>query len=225
METSQKQTLLFGTDASTSSLVDSHVNPIHPQGNGLEKRTSAIYGRKCLEQFGKFNHVGLWAKMFSALLIGMEGWYSMRCKLTWKLKGTKSNRMYFQLWPSTPRTDGIEFGLLPTPAACDVEGAPKRPDQLSQSEGGNWYRTSDTTGTKFGAKLQDVAQMLPTPTLQDYTNSTFPPSQLNRGHVVGYLMREGISAGSQLNPRFVAEMMGYPPNWTELPFLSGETNP
>jgi hypothetical protein len=28
---------------------------------------------------------------------------------------------------------------------------------------------------------------------------------------------------SQLNPRFVAEMMGFPPNWTELPFQSGET--
>jgi len=27
---------------------------------------------------------------------------------------------------------------------------------------------------------------------------------------------------SQLNPRFVAEMMGFPPNWTELPFQSGE---
>lgn len=26
----------------------------------------------------------------------------------------------------------------------------------------------------------------------------------------------------QLNPRFVAEMMGFPPNWTELPFLRGE---
>jgi hypothetical protein len=32
------------------------------------------------------------------------------------------------------------------------------------------------------------------------------------------------SKDSQLNPRFVAEMMGFPPNWTELPFLSGETN-
>jgi hypothetical protein len=66
--------------------------------------------------------------------------------------------------------------------------------------------------------------MLPTPTLQDYTNSTFPPSQLNRNHVVGHLMREGISAGSQLNPQFVLEMMGFPTDWTELPFLSGETN-
>lgn len=29
---------------------------------------------------------------------------------------------------------------------------------------------------------------------------------------------------SQLNHRFVAEMMGFPVNWTELPFLSSETN-
>lgn len=29
---------------------------------------------------------------------------------------------------------------------------------------------------------------------------------------------------SQLNPRFVAEMMGFPANWTELPFLNGEQN-
>src|SRR5690554_5868548 len=28
---------------------------------------------------------------------------------------------------------------------------------------------------------------------------------------------------SQLNPRFVMEMMGFPPDWTELPFLNGET--
>jgi hypothetical protein len=29
---------------------------------------------------------------------------------------------------------------------------------------------------------------------------------------------------SQLNPLFVAEMMGFPPNWTVLPFQSGEMN-
>jgi DNA (cytosine-5)-methyltransferase 1 len=30
---------------------------------------------------------------------------------------------------------------------------------------------------------------------------------------------------SQLNPRFVMEMMGFPPDWTELPFRNGEMNP
>jgi hypothetical protein len=29
---------------------------------------------------------------------------------------------------------------------------------------------------------------------------------------------------SQLNPRFVGEMMGFPESWTELPFLNGATN-
>jgi hypothetical protein len=49
----------------------------------------------------------------------MEGWYSTKCKLTWKLKGTKYNRLYFQLAPSTLPTEGIGFGLLPTVVAYD----------------------------------------------------------------------------------------------------------
>ena len=36
--------------------------------------------------------------------------------------------------------------------------------------------------------------------------------------------KEIYGSNSQLNPRFVAEMMGFPPDWTELPFLSTETN-
>ena len=74
-----------------------------------------------------------------------------------------------------------------------------------------------TKGIGFG--------LWPTPTLQDYTNSTFPPSQKKRYHVVGHLMRMGVLPHSQLNPRFVAEMMGFPPDWTELPFHPGRTNP
>ena len=104
------------------------------------------------------------------------GWYSTRCKLTWKIKGTKYKRIYFQLVARTHHTKESELGLLPTP------------------------------------------------TLQDYTNSTFPPSQKKRFHIVGYLMRKGILPHSQLNPQFVEEMMGFPKNWTLLPFLNGETN-
>jgi hypothetical protein len=87
-------------------------------------------------------------------------------------------------------------GLLPTPSVADTEGAPKRREQISQGPNGNWRRTSDNTGTMFGAKLQDVAPIL---------------AQMPTGTT------------SQLNPRFVGEMMGFPANWTELPFLSGET--
>ena len=37
------------------------------------------------------------------------------------------------------------------------------------------------------------------------------------------IVKQTFGKTSQLNPQFVAEMMGFPPNWTELPFLSGET--
>jgi hypothetical protein len=93
--------------------------------------------------------------------------------------------------------------------------------------------------------------MLPTPMAQDGKNSTLPKSQINRTSIVGMLCTPTAQASrgntsdkrgkgnltdqiaemelmpgqtSQLNPRFVMEMMGFPPDWTELPFLSGETN-
>jgi hypothetical protein len=34
----------------------------------------------------------------------------------------------------------------------------------------------------------------------------------------------GHGTTSQLNPLFVAEMMGFPTDWTLLPFLNGEMN-
>jgi hypothetical protein len=209
MKTLLKQISLFTEDELTSSQGDFHASHTQWQASDLEKKMSDTSGRKCLERFEKFGRVGLWAKTFSGLLIGQEGWSSTRCRLIWKLKGTKYNRMYFQLVPSTHRTEETEFGLLPTPNTCDANNA----------------NNKDNHDVKRGY-LRGFASMgmLPTPTLQDYTNSTFPPSQMKRGHVVGHLMREGISPGSQLNPRFVAEMMGFPPNWTELPFLNGETN-
>jgi len=95
--------------------------------------------------------------------------------------------------------------------------------------------------------------MLPTPTAQDSKNASLQPSQANRDSVPGMVARmlgtptvryqsrserfasvgmnpqeladKVAGTGSQLNPRFVAEMMGFPVNWTELPFLNGGTNP
>src|SRR5690606_40920907 len=101
MKTSQQQISLFTEDKSTFLQGDSLVSHTAQPENEKEKKMTATSGRKCLESFGRFNHVGLWARTFSALLIGMEGWYSTKCRLIWKLKGTKYKRMYFQLVPST----------------------------------------------------------------------------------------------------------------------------
>ena len=78
-----------------------------------------ISGRKCLEQYERLNPGGSWEKMFLELLVGQTDWYSKKYKMTWKLKGTKFNRYYFQLSVSGLTTSEKGYGLLPTPAAWD----------------------------------------------------------------------------------------------------------
>src|SRR5436190_2052435 len=95
---------------------DSPASPTAQPGNGKAKKMIATSGPKCLESLEKFSLVGSWVKMFSACLIGQEGWYSTKFKLTWKLRGSSFSRMYFQLAASTLRTEETEFGLLHTPS-------------------------------------------------------------------------------------------------------------
>jgi hypothetical protein len=274
-----------------------------PPESGSEKKTSDTCGLKCLEQFGKFNHVGSWAKTFSALLIGTGDWYSTRCKLTWKLKGTKYNRLYFQLQASTLPTKETGFGLLLTPTtreevvdldkfkkrmekypngttmpnlATQVMGLLKTPcaedaysENLSKKE--QKFGNSGTLAQEIQSGFVEKRWpgLLPTPTMYDYNSARHPElwekdkkkyaekginlqCGLKQMNVLGMLPTPRARAAvgncsndrgkgnledkiaemntsqtgttSQLNPRFVLEMMGFPPNWTELPFLSGETN-
>ena len=191
METSPQQTSLFTEEELTSSPVASHVSPTQQQGKDSVKRMSATCGLTCLGQLEKLRQDGSWAKMFSALLIGQTDWYSRKCKLTWKLKGTKYSRMYFQLVPSTLPIEETGFGLLPTPNAMDTMKTKSLRKDNNLMNGG-----------RHGVSLHHLAShnLLPNPlpSLEDGTHS-------------------------HLNPRFVLEMMGFPPDWTELPFRSGET--
>jgi hypothetical protein len=230
--------------------------------NDLEKKMTATSGQRCLEQYERFSRPTLWARTFSDLLIGMEGWYSTKCRLTWKLKGTKYNRLYYQLVPSTLPTAGIEFGLLPT---VTTQETPHLQAELTESK-----RRTASNGNSHSLNIADLAVrgMLPTPTAMDSTNATanMKSTQVKEGSMhsvtlVRYMMNnpllntpcasdknggctrsnEKLQLGSslvnemhgvldqqpgktsQLNPPFVLEMMGFPPGWTELPFLNGET--
>jgi hypothetical protein len=120
--TSGKQISLFTEDKSTYLAEGSPASLTAQPENDLEKKMTATSGRRCLGRFEKLNQATLWAKTFAGCLVGMEGWFSMRCSLTWKLRGTKSSRFYFQLAPSTLPTEETEFGLLPTPQAIDGNG-------------------------------------------------------------------------------------------------------
>jgi hypothetical protein len=331
MEILPKQTSLFGEEELMSFLVDFPASHFPKQEKDLERMITATSSQKCLEQFEKFNRPGLWAKTFAELLIGTKGWYSKRCRLTWKLKDTKYNRLYFQLQVSERPTKDTEFGLLLTPTVLMIDEKPQKirdralkngyqngtkfNSLLSQvkysgilptpqtaqggmvkdvklSEKGNFYRLNKK-GQTFGVRLQDVIasgflptptasgkesyqtrskrqghkkamtyleanleyqlKMLPTPVATDWKaagsieyvlnrhtpnlrdlapHKMLPTPQASEGTKITGLenqdsltkrARQESGKTSQLNPRFVAEMMGFPPNWTELPFLSGAT--
>jgi hypothetical protein len=79
---------------------------------------------------------------------------------------------------------------------------------------------------------ETIHQLLPTPATRDYKGCNSlekMKSQIedgeraHQGQLANFI---AVQTGktSQLNPRFVAEMMGFPPDWLELPFLNTETN-
>lgn len=169
---------------------------------------SATYGEKCLEQLKKLNPNLSSQKMFLVSQILTADWYSSRCALIWKMKGTKFNRLLFQLQPKTHRTDVIGAGLLPTPTAMDKTSATANM-KSSQVKPGSMHSMT-------------LSRFLCTPTAQSAKGNT--SDKRGKGNLTDQIaeMELTTSKTSQLNPRFVAEMMGFPPNWTELPFLSGE---
>ena len=153
-----KQTSLFTQEQLTSSQADFPVNHTQWQESDSEKKMNAIYGPKCLEQFEKLNHVGLWAKTFSALLVGQGDWFSKRCKLIWKLKATKYKRLYFQLQVSTLHTKDKEPGLLLTPSTKeDVVNLVTFQKRMQKY----------ANGTKMPNLATQIHSLLPTPTCMD----------------------------------------------------------
>jgi len=99
------------------SVEDSHANHTAQQESDSERKMLDTSGRRCLGSYANAHPTRLWARMFLESLVGTGDWSSKRCKLTWKLKGSKYKRLWFQLVPSALPTEGIGFGLLPTPAA------------------------------------------------------------------------------------------------------------
>lgn len=196
-----------------------HASHTQWQEKDLEKKMRDISGLRCLEQFGKFSRHGLWGRMFSDLLIGMEGWSSMRCRLTWKLKGTRYNRMYFQLHPSMHHTGETECGLLPTVTAMDSTNATANMKSTQVKEGSMHFVTL-VRAMSMG--------MLPTPRQSEWKGvgqlGSKSQVHMEKKKYLCAIIQSTIGQSGQLSPQFVMEMMGFPPDWTLLPFQSGEQN-
>jgi hypothetical protein len=115
----------------------------------------------------------------------------------------------------------ITLGLLPTPKTSDIAAGRKT---IAGTQG-NFIRINKDNTKRMGANLAGVVGMLPIPNASDNRDRGGPKDpaikrRLEMGKQVGLTMM----VDGQLNPRFVMEMMGFPSDWTLLPFLSGDKN-
>lgn len=136
--------------------------------------TTVTSGQKCLELYKSSNRHGSSLKTCVGYLLSKGDWYSNKSALTWKTVVTKSNRLLFQLSPSTHRTEGIESGLsLKTPSASEAEGGWKIADKYWEAKAPK-LKMRDQVGRKTGLKLQPnfVAWMMGYPL--NWANLSYP---------------------------------------------------
>ena len=179
---------------------------------------------------------------------------SKQCVTTLNVKDIPSNRLLFQLVPSEHRTEETASSLLPTVQTqglkrCNKNGKTEfYPVKLlptpycGDASGGARKLAEDrktcVQGKGYSARLNDLmkAGVLPTPAARDYQPSVSPQALKRKNGkmrtdalcnlpvMLGEHHLQNGGKTSQLNPQFVAEMMGFSPDWTVLPFQSGGRN-
>jgi hypothetical protein len=171
---------------------------------------------------------------------------------TLNVKDMPSNRYLFRLVPSEHRIEGIEFGLLPivqtqelkrcnsqretefiplellpTPMATDIHHAERVAELKKRGAKGLRCRDKGEAGANGLTDWMDFHGLLPTPTASDKNTGTTKDRKdgISRMSDLKHNIAHQYGRNSLLNPRFVAEMMGFPVDWTVLPFLNGGKNP
>lgn len=172
MITSVQQTSLFTKEQLMFSAVDSHASHSVQADTEKERMIPDTFGQRCSVLYEKFAPNGSLERMFMDLLIGTMDWSSTQYAMTWKMKATKSSKLYCQLQAQGLNTKEKGYGSLPTPTANDWKD--------------------------LNARIRHSKQARLIHRLQDYP------------------IMERI--------RIYAKTMGFPYNWTESAFQSGQEN-
>lgn len=123
----------------------------------------------------------------------------------------------------------VREGLLPTPMAMEIHHW-QRVERWKRQGRVSMHESEDGEKNPNGlVDFLDFYGLLPTPTARDWkgapTLENFERKGKNpqQGSLPDFFAQTGRSF--QLNPLFVAEMMGFPVSWTVLPFLPGGSSP
>lgn len=247
-------------------------------GKEKERMITVTSGLKCSGLYGKSGQLGSLVRM----LLESSRWYSPVRRLKWEVrplyseritekeyctdknmlskpfvetlsvKDMPSNRYLFRLVPSERRTEGTEFGLLPTvqtqglercnsqgktefmplellptPMETDIHHAERVAELKKRGAKGLRCRDKGEAGANGLTDWMDFHGLLPTPTASDKNTGTTKERKdgASRMSDLKHNIAHQYGRNSQLNPRFVADMMGFPVDWTVLPFLNGGKNP
>lgn len=116
--------------------------------------------------------------------------------------------------------------LLPTPMSTDIHHAKRVKDLKNAGAKTMASRRNGSNRPNGLMDFMDFHGMLPTPTTSCHNPGTAKDRKDGspRTSELNHLCARLIGKTSLLNPLFVAEMMGFPPDWTVLPFQSGGRN-
>ena len=204
-------------------------------GSAGARGMTAISGQRCFVLLPSVVRAGSLGRMLAVLF--RIPWGSTAVWLGWRVKVTPAGRSWFRLAPWTPRTGGIESGLLPTP---NVPNGGRGIGHVSDWRGKTAYHNgkkvqvgleslvrllptpmardshlggASTTARPFSMTLGQLAALLPTPTTRDWKSGNASQETLERN---ARPLSEVI--GGRLNPDFVEWMMGFPAGWTDIPY-------
>ena len=138
-----------------------------------------------------------------------------------KKKRTEYRESIGRKWAPGSLTEQIYDQLLPTPRTSGQESYETRAARKGHDSAMSYLESH--------VDYLHQQKLLPTPRANDMlhpqTDGKAFQHRKNRHYMAEVVMAPHMEPGktSQLNPRFVAEMMGFPTDWTILPFLNGET--
>ena len=198
----------------TTSLPDSLVNRSqkpHPVEE-KEPKTNDGYGLPSSTSFARHHPPSSSWRTSQTSLTNMK--HFLKYSQPWPRSGSMLNGSLYKrvkseqiikeiVYSSSPidLNTSISYPTLPTPTASDG------------TRGSTSYGPGNLT-------LKGAAILLSTPTTNDATNQTFPPSQIKRETLVGQIMkRTDLNGGitkPRLSPLFVEWMMGFHTAWTDL---------
>ena len=195
---SPHSTELHGEERLMSSAEDSLAPTFHVPVKARESKVKkADSGQKWPESLAKYNHDSRSWRTHQCLLFED----STECLETFPRWGMMRDGELWEQSTQVLRTDEIESGYWPTPAARDYKGANSL-HHVTVGGGGRKHMDQLSNAVKYA-----------TPQSRDWRS---PAGKLDRWNNPDRSRNLNDQIGGQLNPNWVEWLMGWPIGWTDL---------